>query len=146
MIKSLLSWFKEAPVNTASHSPNRAAAVLMMEVIMADDTFSVEEQLALPTLLSTISKLTHLECAELIEIAKQEHADASSIQQFTSHINDEFSIEKKLELLTCLWQIALADNNIDKYEEHIIRRIADLLHLRHSEFIKCKHDALSLAK
>ena len=45
--------------------------------------------------------------------------------------------------MTRLWQISLADNTIDRYEEHTIRKIADLLHLRHSEFMQCKHEALN---
>ncbi|MDG2392136.1 MAG: TerB family tellurite resistance protein, partial [Thalassotalea sp.] len=33
---------------------------------------------------------------------------------------------------------AYADGVLDAIEEHIIRRIADLLHLRHGEYIQCK--------
>ena len=40
--------------------------------------------------------------------------------------------------MTTLWRVAYADGKLDKYEENIIRRIADLIHIRHSEYIKCK--------
>lgn len=145
MIKSLLNWFKQPDMPDTSSSPNRAAAALMMEVVMADDILNPAELAALPSLLSSLSALSIAECTELVDIAKHEHASAASIHQFTSHINEHFSLEQKLELLTSLWRIAIADDNIDKYEEHIIRRIADLLHLRHSEFIQCKHAALKLS-
>lgn len=145
MLKTLLNWFNNPATQDTTSSPNRAAAALMMEVVMADDLLSPAELSALPTLLQNLTTLNIQECNELIEIAKHEHASAASIHQFTSHINEHFSLEQKLELLTSLWRIAIADDNIDKYEEHIIRRIADLLHLRHSEFIQCKQAALKLS-
>jgi uncharacterized tellurite resistance protein B-like protein len=37
-----------------------------------------------------------------------------------------------------MWRVAFADGHLDKHEEGIIRRVADLLHLRHSEFMQCK--------
>ena len=43
--------------------------------------------------------------------------------------------------MTALWQVALADDYLDKYEESIIRKISDLIHLRHSEYIQCKSNA-----
>lgn len=146
MLKTLLNWFNSPDVEDTASSPNRAAAALMMEVVMADDLLSPAELAALPKLLQNLTTLSSPECNELIEIAKTEHADAASIHQFTSHINEHFNLEQKLDLLICLWQIAIADDNIDRYEEHIIRRIADLLHLRHSEFMQCKHQALQLIK
>ncbi len=37
-----------------------------------------------------------------------------------------------------LWKVAYADGELASIEEHIIRKIADLLHLRHSEYIQTK--------
>mgnify|MGYP003316830790 CR=1 FL=1 len=45
--------------------------------------------------------------------------------------------------MTALWQVALADDYLDKYEESIIRKISDLIHLRHSEYIQCKANAIT---
>ena len=36
------------------------------------------------------------------------------------------------------WLVARADNIIDKHEEHRIRRLAELLHLNHADFIQSK--------
>ena len=63
---------------------------------------------------------------------------SNDLQRFTSAIHEQWSNEQKLELLISLWRIAYADNDLDKYEEHIIRRIADLLYISHSDFIKAK--------
>ena len=111
------------------------------EVAYADHEFDKTEQERLPELIKVHTGLTTQECLELMDIAKQEVDASTSIHQFTRHLNEKFSLEEKTELLTTLWSVAYADGNIDKYEDHMIRRISDLLHLRHSEFIKAKHDA-----
>ncbi|MGO1233874.1 MAG: TerB family tellurite resistance protein, partial [Marinobacter sp.] len=49
--------------------------------------------------------------------------------------------QQKQMLLTSIWRVALADGRIDKYEEHLIRRMADLLHLNHREFMQARHQA-----
>lgn len=144
MLKSLLDWFKETPKeeSKATHSDTqRAAAALMIEVAYADHEFDEAEQGRLPELIKDHTGLTTQECLELMEIAKQEVDASTSIHQFTRHLNESFTLEEKTELLTTLWSVAYADGNIDKYEDHMIRRIADLLHLRHSEFMKAKYDA-----
>lgn len=144
MLKSLLDWFKETPKQEAEETHNdtqRAAAALMIEVAYADHEFDEAEQDRLPELIKDHTGLTTQECLELMEIAKQEVDASTSIHQFTRHLNEAFSLNEKLELLTTLWSVAYADGNIDKYEDHMIRRIADLLHLRHSEFVQAKHEA-----
>ena len=44
-------------------------------------------------------------------------------------------------MVELLWRVAYADGDLDKYEEHLVRRIADLIHVPHSVFIRMKHKA-----
>ncbi len=81
------------------------------------------------------------EVAEIVELAHEESREATSLHQFTRLINDSHELEDKKRLMTALWQVAYADGRLDKYEEQLLRRIAELLHLRHPEFIQAKHAA-----
>ena len=36
------------------------------------------------------------------------------------------------------WEIARADNTVDKHEEHRIRKLSELLYVDHKDFIKSK--------
>lgn len=148
MINRILEWFKasESESEASPHSlsrTNRAAAALMVEVALADHEFSEAEQAALPGLLRQYADLDAEEALELVEIAREDVDNAIALHEFTRHLNEDFTLDEKLELITVLWRMAYADQDIDKYEEHIIRRIADLLHLRHSEFMQCKHRVLN---
>ncbi len=143
MFKRVLDWFKDEQQTEESdaNSPSRAAAALLLEVAFSDNDFSDTERAAMPNLLHQHTKLSLKECEELIEIAQQDVDHALSLHQFTHYLNEQFTLDQKLDLCITLWKVALADQYIDKYEDNMIRKIADLLHLRHSEFMQCKHKA-----
>jgi len=82
------------------------------------------------------------EARELLALAEEEGRDATDYYQFTALINDRFSPPQKRLVIEQLWQVAAADGVIDPYEEHMVRKIADLLYLSHREFIAAKHRAL----
>jgi len=144
MLQCVLDWFKKdsSDQTTDTNSPQRAAAALLLEVAFSDEEFSEQERKALPDLLSKHTSLTIQECLEVISIAEQDVDTATSLHQFTRYLNEQFALEEKINLVTTLWLVALSDDKIDKYEDHMIRKIADLLHLRHSEFMQCKLQAV----
>jgi len=45
-----------------------------------------------------------------------------------------------------MWEVAYADGRIDRYEEHLIRKISELLHLSHKDFITGKQIARARAE
>ncbi|WP_448549003.1 tellurite resistance TerB family protein [Thalassotalea fusca] len=115
-----------------------ACAVLLFEVINADDELSPEEQEKLSTIIQGHFSLQHDEVSEIIEQAKKLSEDANDFHQFTSQVNRHYSAEEKTKIVALLWQLALADGHVSAIEEHTIRKIADLLYLRHGEYIQAK--------
>ena len=75
---------------------------------------------------------------ELIDDAEKTVEESTSLYEYTRVVNDEFSYTDKLELLSRLWKLAFADGSLDKYEDHLIRKISDLIHISHSDFISIK--------
>ena len=86
-------------------------------------------------------KLEETEIDELIEISKKNVDDSTSLYDFTRDINDNFESEERIKLIESMWKIAYADGNIDKFEEHIIRKVSNLIYVSHSDFIKAKISA-----
>lgn len=113
-------------------------AVLLCEVMRADSAFTEEEQTALSTILSKQFNLTATEVSDILEKAFELSENASDFYQFTSKINQYYSLDERIKIVTLLWKVAYADGELANIEEHIIRKIADLLHLRHSEYIATK--------
>ncbi len=144
MINKIKEFFnkKTEEAEDNSHSVlNIATAALLIEVMTIDGNMDQEEMDSVKSNLSTILELSDDEIQELIDLSQEEVSDATSLYQFTKEINANFELQQKLDLMTALWQVALADDYLDKYEESILRKIADLIHLRHSEYIECKSRA-----
>lgn len=111
-------------------------AVLLCEVMRADSAFTEEEQDALSVILTNQFNLTDIEVSDISEKAFELSENASDFYQFTSKINQYYSLDERIKIVTLLWKVA--DGELASIEEHIIRKIADLLHLRHNEYIATK--------
>ena len=61
-----------------------------------------------------------------------------SLYDWTSSINESYDYEQKKDLIKLLWDVAYADGRIDKYEDYTIRKISELLYVKHSDFIRMK--------
>lgn len=137
-LKALLS--PDEPVSKVSgeHQKKLACAALLVEVAAIDMHFDPAEITQLQHDLTQTYSLSQEECDALTEQAKTARKDATSLHEFTRIINETATRDEKVELLIGMWRIAYADDKLDKYEEHIIRRVCDLIHLGHSDFIQAK--------
>lgn len=123
-----------------------ACAVLLCEVMRADHVFTENEQDKLSAILTKQFNLTEQEVTTTLEQAFQLSENANDFYQFTSKLNQHYTLDDRINIVTLLWQVAYADGELASIEEHIIRKIADLLHLRHSEYIATKIAAEQFAK
>ena len=89
-------------------------------------------------LLHNSLKLPTAEVHALMEQASDKADEATSLYEFTRLINDHFLEEEKQQLIHNMWVVAWADGDIDKYEEHLIRRVAELIYVSHQDFIRSK--------
>jgi len=117
---------------------NLAVAALLVEVLRADYEFAATERRQVVESIRSILGLNAAQCEELLADAERQVDGAHDLHQFTSRLNRSLSHDEKLQLLEQLWRVAQADVVVHKYEEHIIRRVADLLHVSHREFIAAK--------
>lgn len=115
-----------------------AVAALLIEVAMADHIFDERELHKLNILLKQKFSISDAQISELIDLAKEESAEATSLHQFTKLVHQHCDEREKFELLVSMWELAYADAELDKYEEYVIRKVADLIYVSHSEFIRAK--------
>lgn len=122
-----------------SLSRQEAAAALLIEVVLADESLSGQEQQLLPGIIANLTGTSAAEARELIQSAMTRHEQAVSLFEYTDLINREFSLQDKQALILAMWQLAFADGELCQYEEQIIRKTADLLYLKHSELIQLRN-------
>ena len=83
--------------------------------------------------------LDNSEAALLLEEARSTADKAVELQQFTRRLHGELSVTEKQRVVEMLWQVAMADQKLDKHEDHLVRRIADLLYVSHSDVIRIRN-------
>ena len=144
MIKNLKSYldnfFQESPNENVPHKNKieLATAVLMIEISLADENTGDEEYKTIKKILLEKFDLDETKIDTLISLAEDEVDHTVSLHEFAETINNELSAIEKTNIIENLWRVAYADAYIHKYEEYNIRKIADLLHVSHSDYIKTK--------
>ena len=117
---------------------NLSCAILLIEVSYADFNISDVEINSIINLFEEKLNLSKKDAAWLSGEAKNLHVDTNCLRKYIKIINENYSNLQKKDLIKMAWQIARADNVLDKHEEHRIRKLSELLHLNHSDFIKAK--------
>ena len=110
----------------------------MVEIAFADKDFDETEKTSLKQSLIETYAVDESDIEEIIKDAEETVSESTSLYGYTRVVNDEFEYEDKLSLLKNLWKVAYADGNLDKYEEHLIRKISDLIHISHTDYINIK--------
>lgn len=121
------------------HALRLATAALLIETSRADFEVNAQERAGVIDAVQRIFGLTEQETTELVGLAEKEADDATSLYQFTSLIDRHFSVEQKRHVLEMMWRVAFADTHKDKHEEHLVRKVTDLLHLTDVDFARTRH-------
>ncbi len=146
MIESIKSFFEknltkkeeeEAP-SSAKSRVDLTCAALLVEVMNSDHELDEREHQEFMAVLQQSYNIAESDLEELIQLAKDEAFEATSLYEFTKLINDSYDYEQKVELIENMWRIAFSDKRLDKYEDHLIRKVSELIYVSHSDFIKTK--------
>lgn len=124
--------------DSREHAFQLATAALLMEISRADREIDSDEREAVDRAVRNVFNLDAAETRTLVELAEEEAENATSLYEFTRLINDNFDHGQKQHVVEMLWRVAFADGHADEHEVHLIRRIADLIHVPHRGFIRAK--------
>ncbi len=115
-----------------------ATAALLFELMKTDEKIDERESAALAQVLKQTFDLDDGALKQVIALAQEQSRESTSLFEFTSAVNAFYTYEQRVQLLENMWRVAFADASLDRYEEHMIRRISDLIYVNHSDFIKTK--------
>lgn len=149
-IKQLLSGLFGASANVSPmdelHSLQLATAVLLVEVMRADTHHTERERTATVVALRKKFSLSDAEVAALLAHAEHAVKGANDYYGFTSAMNEQFTHAQKVQVVEHMWEVAYADRHLDAHENHLISKIAGLLHVTHGEYIAAKLHAKHAAE
>ena len=116
-----------------------ATALLLIEVARADYDEDLTENAEVFSSIKTFFALGDEETALLIEEARREADRAASLQTFTRRLHEQLTVAEKQRVVEMLWKVALADRRLDKHEDHLVGRVADLLYVSHSDQMRIRN-------
>lgn len=119
-----------------------ACAIILIEVSYSDFEIKDVEIEKMIRFFEKDLNLSKEKALWLNEEAQKLHKDTNCLRKYIRLINESYTKKEKIKLINIAWKIARADNEVDKYEEHRIRKISELLYLNHSDFIKEKIDTI----
>lgn len=144
MLKKLQAFFSTGdPEGTDDEvALHLAAAVLLVEVAKSDHSLDTSEVERMKAVLRHHWGVDGADLDDLMSVARDTSDNHVSLHAQIDLINRNFSAGQKFNLILGLWQVACADGTIHHHEELLVRRLADLLYVSHTDFIRSKHLAL----
>jgi uncharacterized tellurite resistance protein B-like protein len=147
MLKKLRDIFNNSLINSdqgdsadRDHALRLATAALLIEVVRADYEEDIKETEAVIWQLQTHFDLTEEETLLLVEEAAQKADHSVSLQEFTRLLHENLSEKEKHSVIEMLWLIALADDHLDKHEDYVVRKVAELLYVTHGDLIRIRNE------
>jgi uncharacterized tellurite resistance protein B-like protein len=130
---------EDSEAESKDNSIQKSICSLMIEVAYADNQLDESELKAMANSLSKLD-IQQEEIREIVNETLAKSKESISFYEHTRILNDQLDYDQKKDVLNSVWSIAFADGQMNKHEEHLIRRIADLLYLNHKDFINSKLD------
>ena len=123
-----------------------ATAVLMLDVARSDNVFEESEFERVLVLVEKHFGMSPEDAAELVNAADEKAENLVSLHEFTHLLLKNLDENEKARIVGLLWQVAYADGRLDKYEDSLVRKISDLLHVSRGRSMRLKHDAEQAAR
>ena len=128
--------------NTDRDQLHLYTASLMLKIASADDIVEESEINVILDILCDFYKISIYRAKELIVEAKKINDDSTDLYEVGSFINNSLSLKDKLDFISCIYEVAYADNNMHFIERHIIKQIVNILNINKDELKKIKKDLL----
>ncbi len=118
-----------------------AVAALLVELARADHDEQAVEHAAITGLIARHFRLDPVAAGELLAEARSAADDAVSLRDFTAPLHEELSYVDKLSIIAMLWAVALEDRTLDKYEDYLIGKVAELLYVSRGDVVRLRYEA-----
>ena len=150
MIRALIDQFvdvirtedhEEDKAQQRDHALRMATAVLMIDVARADHVFNEDELNDVLKLIEKHFRLDAEDAAQLFNAANERAEDLTSLHELTQLLHNNLDENEKARVVSLLWRIAYADGELDKFEDALVLKISDLLHVTRARVMRLKHDA-----
>lgn len=143
-LKSFLSEFGEGTKTAPRFEPGDyrlAAAALLIHVMTIDGQEQESEYNKLRAILKSRFDLDDEQTDALIEAATAADREAIDLYRFTSLLNRSLDDSGRLRIVEIMWEIVYADGKVNEFEDNVVWRAADLLHISSRDRVEMRRRA-----
>lgn len=133
--KAFAAGDREQPPEERERALRIAIATLLVEMERADYVSDPAEAELLPRLLESHFSLERAEAEALAGEARARADEVVSLQEYTRLIHEKLRESDKHRFMEMLVRMAMADGRMDKHEQHLLSKIADLIYLRRADYV-----------
>ena len=138
-LKKMLEGLAPTEIDDQETSLELSVAVLLVEMARADHQLAEAEEATIRELLHEKFELTGDAAENLLHEARVVAEDSVSMHDFTRAIHEGMDYDEKQRVIEMLWRVALADRNLDKYEDYLIGKLGELLYVSRGDVIRLRH-------
>ena len=114
------------------------ASILAYEIARSDGNISDKELAILLNEIKKIAKVVNKSENKILDIVEEYSKNSVSFYEFIEDINNTYTKNEKLSLISFLWEVAYADSILEVNEEKLIRRIAELIKIKNLDVLKLR--------
>jgi len=118
-----------------------AVAALLVEIARADHDEKALEHTAITGLIARHFQLDTVAAEELLAEARTAVDDAVSLREFTAPLHEALSYADKQRIVAMLWHVALEDSSLDRYEDYLVSKVAELLYVSRGDVVRLRYKA-----
>lgn len=145
MIDLIKQFFNKETLSThsahggdTSHDVRVATCALLLEMARIDGKFSDSEREQIIQTLKDVYGLSEEAADKLIQVTQEQLDESVDLWRFTNLIDQNYSIEERVQIIEMVWRLAYTDGVLDEHEDYLLHKLANLLHLTHKQLIDAK--------
>jgi uncharacterized tellurite resistance protein B-like protein len=145
MIGRLRAFLRDLSETAPAVDPDRvplAMAALLIEAARADHVIEELELRELGAQLASSLGLAPDAASALVRRARDAVERSVSLYEFTQPLHEALDYEQKLNFVRMLWHVVLADRRLDKYEDYLVGKLAELLYVTRGDVIRLRNAVL----
>ncbi len=134
------------PGGSETHDVRVATCALFLEMASVDGEFSAAERERILEILTREHDLAREDADQLTRLARRERKRSIDLWRFTHLINERYTEEEKIQVMELLWRVVYTDGKLEKHEDYLVHKVANLLRLTHAQLIAAKRKVLAEAR
>ena len=115
-----------------------SATILLLSVANADYNIEKEEIKLIKEIIQDFFSIDTKETYKIVEQAIIDFKKSTSLFEYAQILNEYFTYQDKVDFIFCIFELAYVDKKLHFMEQHLIKKIADILNVEHQDLIKAK--------